>query len=122
MRRATAAVGVVVFVMTAIPFIKSAQAQRLPSRWQHAYVVFAPWQGTAEIVYIEETGCRRQIVTVDPIMSDVDPRFIDAQVTQGRAVAQAVLILGNNAWEMIGAGSPYCSGADGRALLFKRAR
>ena len=108
-------------VLIAIPLISTAQAQRVVSRWQYAYVAFAPWQGAAEIVYVEAEGCRRQVVTVEPVMSETDRRLIDANVTQGRAAAQAVVILGNNGWEMIGEGSSYCRGDNEKAILFKRA-
>jgi hypothetical protein len=122
MRRTFAIMFSVAAAISAIPLITSAQAQRAPARWQHAYVAFAPWQGAAEIIYVEDGGCRRQIVTVEPVLSDTDPRLIDANVTQGRAAAQAVLILGNNGWEMIGEGSSYCRGNNEKALLFKRGR
>jgi hypothetical protein len=108
-------------LLAAIPLISTAQAQRIPSRWQYAYVAFASWQGAAEIVYVEAEGCRRQVVTVEPVMSETDRRLIDANVTQGRAAAQAVAILGNNGWEMIGEGSSYCRGDNEKAILFKRA-
>lgn len=120
MRRAAAVVAAAGLI-AAIPFISTAQAPRVPSRWQYAYVAFAPWQGTAEIIYVEADGCRRQVVTVDPVMSETDRRLIDANVTQGRAAAQAVVILGNNGWEMIGEGSSYCRGDNEKAILFKRA-
>jgi hypothetical protein len=121
MKRIAAVFAASAVVLIAIPFISTAQAQRVPSRWHYAYVAFAPWQGAAEIVYVETDGCRRQVVAVDPVMSETDRTVIDVNVTQGRAAAQAVLILGNNGWEMIGEGSSYCRGANEKAILFKRA-
>jgi hypothetical protein len=41
-------------------------------------------------------------------------------VTQGRAAAQAVLLLGNNGWEMVGEGPSFCRGDNDKAILFKR--
>lgn len=74
------------------------------------------------VQFIEDDGCRADVVKVDPIRHPDRWSAIDMYATRGKAMAVAVRRLGADGWEMIGDGEPYCgTGSANTAIHFKRA-
>jgi hypothetical protein len=87
-----------------------------PVSWQHAYVLTDSQDVT--VTYVERSGCRDQKIELSLTSKwNLDPMGIRAL-----AIANAVTLLGNNGYELVGEGHAYCHASDRRAIHFKRGR
>lgn len=93
-------------------------SQAPTQRWRYAYVTRVA--ATAEICYVDTTGCNIKVVTAPPVYMRGDDRIVQESATAGAAMATAVRTLGDESWEMIGQAPAYAHRRDLEALHFKR--
>lgn len=87
-----------------------------PRSWEHAYVLTDSQD--VSVTYVERSGCRDQKIE----LSSTTTWNLDPVGVRALARANAVTLLGNNGYELVGEGHAYCHSGDRRALHFKRAR
>ena len=118
----TALGGTVLTLVVVLASQGAAQAPPSSRAWSYAYVYDGP--GDLEMAYAEPDGCRIEKIAVDPA-SAFGNRDPDGRYRRSRAVAKAIRMLGDNGWEMVGAGPMYChyrsTGAPD-VIHFKRAQ
>ena len=107
---------VALFVSLAMSRNGIAQGPYWPYSWTHAYVHTDGKD--VYVTYVEAKGCRDQKIELSFSAGwNLDPTGVHALAT-----ANAVSLLGNNGYEMVGEGYAYCHFANRRAIHFKRAR
>jgi hypothetical protein len=67
---------------------------------------------------VERNGCRDEKIE----LSFTTTRNLDLVGTRALARANAVTLLGNSGYELVGEGHAYCHSGDRRAIHFKRGR
>jgi hypothetical protein len=87
--------------------------------FKYAYVVET--DGAALICFAEANGCRIERVTVPPVEVKISSsRAIDASATARLAVVEAVAMLGDVGWDMVGVGSAYGHYQERPAVHFRK--
>lgn len=111
-------------VLVALSLVSTARAQNRVSDipWEYAYVAHGTYAADVVVQFIEDDGCRVEVIKVDPVRRSDRWSEIDWYATRGKAVAFAVRRLGADGWEMVGQGESYCGTYGDTAIHFKRAR